>query len=235
MSHWELLDELLVFGYIRTQILINYDIPIDIYKLCYKFFHLLSEILTFSDELKSKDGIQLSHDKTYAIKKSVGHKYVLTASDPVFTGIHCWRVLSLNPQRSWMMWAVSRKEVFQDYSYDFAWGISYDNQWFPWDHDLQGNGVVNNEIDLHHFHKEKCQVDILLDVDKKELKICLVGECSQDKEAKITNISYLDNTDKGFVPHLNIGSTSKDDPIKVQIAKIPIEWYGQQCDHIFTI
>ena len=84
-------DELLVFGWVRME----YDetVPMDVCDLCFKFYHLLAEILTFSEEYRSSVGVELSEDKTYVIKQSYGHKYVLTTAEPVFSGIHCWRVL----------------------------------------------------------------------------------------------------------------------------------------------
>ena len=92
----DLLDELLVYGYIKTQI--HMAIPTDIHRLIYMFYHLLAVILTFSDTMKSKTGISLSEDKTYAIKLDIpgvhsGHRYALTTADPVYHGIHCWRIL----------------------------------------------------------------------------------------------------------------------------------------------
>ena len=139
---------------------------------------------------------------------------------------------TINPNKSWFMWAVSRKQIFTDLSYKFAWGISYDNQWFPWHNTLIGI-ANNNNIDLYHFDNSKCEVDLLLDVDKGELKICLVGQKSKDKEAIMSGIKYPDNENQGFVPHINFGSSYV--PIKVQIAKIPIEWYGEIYDDIFTL
>ena len=84
----DLLDELTVYGYVRTEI--SLDIPTDIYRLIYDFYHLLVVVLTFDDKLMSTDGVTLSDDKLCAIG-ATGHRYVLTTADPVFGGIHCWR------------------------------------------------------------------------------------------------------------------------------------------------
>eukprot|EP01084_Bolivina_argentea_P003180 5938_1 len=229
------LDTLLVFGYIRShEKAKDVTIPEDIANLCFQFFHLLAEILIFSHEHISATGIKLSMDKTEVTKKSSSHKYVLTTLDPVFEGVHCWRCLTFNPQLAWIMWAVSQKRIFSDFSYDHAWGISYDNQWFPWNRELRNNGVENNKINLHHFKCVKSEVDMLFDVDKRVLKICKVGNCTDKKIAVISKIKYPDDDQHGFVPHVNLG-TSLDSAIKMQMAKIPVEWFGQHIDDIFTM
>ena len=86
----DLLDELTVYGYVRTASCM--DIPIDICRVIYDFYHLLIVVLSFDDKLKSTDGIKLSEDKLCAIG-TVGHRYALTTVEPVFEGVHCWRVL----------------------------------------------------------------------------------------------------------------------------------------------
>ena len=89
------LDKRMVDGYIRTEI--SMEIPIDIYQLIYNFYHLLAVILEFDDKFMSSRCITLSQDKTCAIKLDAignsGHRYALTNADPVFDGVHCWRVL----------------------------------------------------------------------------------------------------------------------------------------------
>ena len=132
------------------------------------------------------------------------------------------------------MWAVSRKKKFSDNSYDYAFGISTHNQWFPWGA-MRDVSSKSNNINLNHFLKKRSQVDLLFDVDKRELRICLVGETGKDKEAIISNIEYPDKQNKGFVPHLNFGSYSPDRPIMAQIAKISVDLYGQPYDNIFTL
>ena len=85
-----LLDKLTIDGYVRTEAFV--DIPTDIYRVIYDFYHLLIVVLTFDDKLKSEDGITLSEDKLCAIGAE-GHSYILTTADPVFEGVHCWRIL----------------------------------------------------------------------------------------------------------------------------------------------
>ena len=88
----DLLDKLTAHGYVRTEICV--DIPMDIYRVIYDFYHLLIVNLRFDDKLKSADGIKLSEDKLCATADNVfhGHRYVLTTAEPVFEGVHCWRV-----------------------------------------------------------------------------------------------------------------------------------------------
>ena len=132
------------------------------------------------------------------------------------------------------MWAISRKKKFSSLSYNEAFGISPDyNQWFPWG---EMDGITEtNGIELAHFHKEKIEVDLLLDIDKKELRFGVVGEKENNKEAIISKIEYPDKQNKGFVPHINFGGNLYAKPTKVQIAKIPVEMYRESYDDIFTI
>ena len=99
-----------------------------------------------------------------------------------------------------MMWGISQKTNFPICSFERAWGISSMNQYYPTDVDLISN---YNKIDTRHFNNGNSEVDILFDCDKRELKICLVGQSNKKKEAKIWDIKYKDDDKYGFVPHLN--------------------------------
>ena len=135
------------------------------------------------------------------------------------------------PQSGWVMWGVSKPAIFNDRSYKTAFGIaSSHKQYFPWDSKLKAK-VKHNDISLTHFFMRKGEVDILLDCDKKELRICLVGKCDELKEAKLWNVQYIEQEDikLGFVPHINLHALES----KCRIAKIPVEWYGQKEKCIF--
>ena len=137
------------------------------------------------------------------------------------------------------MWAVSKKEIFENWSYNHSWGVAFDgthSQWFPWDSSLRNNRR-HNDVNLKHLRCDKCEVDLLLDCDKRELRICKVGDNEKEKEAIISNIRYSKEEEEqpiGFVPHMNLG-TSATLPIQIQIAKIPAEYYGVYYDNIWTI
>ena len=93
IADYEKKNKILVFGYIRSQSNeFKIIIPFDINNLCLKFYHLIFEILTFSSKFKSKDGLILSDDNKCVSSTTSFHCYILTTSDPVFHGVHCWRV-----------------------------------------------------------------------------------------------------------------------------------------------
>lgn len=75
-----------------------------------------------------------------------------------------------------------------------------------------------NEINTKHFQSQtEYQVDIYLDLEIEELKICLVDD---EREFELKGIpNSIDNT--GWVPHFNLYYPDT----KIRVAKIPIEWY----------
>merc|ERR1712241_1644779 len=92
----------------------------------------------------------------------------------------------------WIMWGVSDKRKFEDYSYKESWGISYANQWFPWDDTFKSNGMMTNKDAIGKIESifkmvDGMEVDIKFDVDQRILTICVVGKCEPEKEAKIWN------------------------------------------------
>ena len=129
------------------------------------------------------------------------------------------------------MWGVSKPDLFTNWSYDYVFGIAASSkQYFPWADELK-HISKHNEINMLHFFTKKAEIDVLLDCDKKELKICIVGKCDKWKEAHIWNIGYIDEKDiaLGFVPHINLHAMGA----KCRIAKIPVEWFGIEKDFIF--
>ena len=50
------------------------------------------EVLSFSTTYKSTSQITLSDDNRCATKTQNGHRYILADSEPVSSGIHCWRI-----------------------------------------------------------------------------------------------------------------------------------------------
>merc|ERR1712154_307016 len=192
-------------------------------------------ILAFSTKFKSISGLELSDDNRCVtriptnVKQYAAHRYIIPDVEPVFKGKHCWRVQTINPNTGWIFWGISTPDIFTNCSYDKAFGIAavYHQQWFPWSSELKAN-VKHNDITMGHFKMEKGEVDILFDVDKRELNICVVGQCEKEKEAKIWNVRYPDDDKYGWVPHINIYALRAE----ARIAKIPIEWYGEKEDNI---
>ena len=133
------------------------------------------------------------------------------------------------------MWGVSRPGTFTMYSYDDAFGISskYD-QYFPWAAILKSR-VEHSNSEIAHFLMDKGEVDMLLDADKGELKLCVVGQCEETKvpklwwDAKKVADAYFDDDGRGWVPHFNLHEKRQ----QLRIAKIPVDLFGQKEDHVF--
>ena len=84
-----------------------------------------------------------------------------------------------------------------------------------------GSYSCTNGTKTKHFQsKELYEIDIYLDLQKNELKICLVGELTKDKELKSWGLPK----GLGWVPHFNLYYKNTE----IRIARIPMEWYGEQ-------
>ena len=114
-------DDHIVFGWIReTTIKLNITIPNEIIKMCYIWYHLTHQILKFSDTFQTKNAWKLSDDSTCAIRKpSVAyHAYITPKCESVSSGIHCWRVYTVNPDLTWIGWCIGKaNKSFEQESY----------------------------------------------------------------------------------------------------------------------
>ena len=102
-----------------------------------------------------------------------------------------------------------------------VYGCSSDSQYYP----LRGCTHYDkaNKINTKHFvSSTEFEIDIYLDLEANQLKICLVGELSEDKEVKIWGFEHETKSESGWVPHFNIYWSDT----KLRLARIPIEWYG---------
>merc|ERR1719384_3064758 len=129
------------------------------------------------------------------------------------------------------MFGVSEKKSFEkDHSetYKFAFGIAhYIEQYYPkpgstyWPH--------HNHCNKDKFRELiKGEVDLLLDLEKDTLSICVVGHCNSLYQAKLMCIP---KNEHGWVPHFNTNSQDQT----LQIAKIPVDWYGNHEDNVFDL
>ena len=86
------------------------------------------------------------------------------------------------------------------------------------------SGATHNGINTAHFQGQKeYEVDILLNMDERKYNACVVGNCVDGKEAKVWNLKV---SNSGYVPYINIYYHGT----KVQLAQIPVKWYGQKKD-----
>ena len=129
-----------------------------------------------------------------------------------------------NPRKHLIVYGLSKLQEFSGsiifYS-EKIWGISpWNNEWYP-----NRSLLKTNSIDLSHFNQDKFDVDMLLDLDKKELRFCVVGMDIND-ETKIAILKNIpqDNA-SGFVPYFNLHRHSHG--AQLRIIEVPISWYGQ--------
>ena len=85
----------------------------------------------------------------------------------------------------------------------------------------------NNDKGSFDFFKPNIEVDMLLDLDKKEFRCCIVGH-DRNKELKLWN---LPKKDDGWVPHIGLWEKN----IQLRIAKIQVDWYAINKNDIFKL
>ena len=143
-------DRLIIDGFIREFCHnVRIDIPKDIIQICFKWYHIAWEILTFSHQYNSNkpDKIHafIFSDNDTCVKRNDdlqwSHKYILADCNSVFNGIHCWRVNVKNPHHDWISFQVSQKKEYNDHSYNKkgVYGIStFQEKYIP---ELVGTGI----------------------------------------------------------------------------------------------
>ena len=95
-------------------------------------------------------------------------------------------------------------------------GIAYNNCWYCSDN------VTHNDVCLDIRRKE-VELDMLLNIKKRTLKFCIVGE--KQKQTKFTNLP----DSNGWIPHFNFGGFSGN-KIAIRIVEIPSQYFGIQHD-----
>eukprot|EP01084_Bolivina_argentea_P042160 77770_1 len=135
-------------------------------------------MLTFSSKYKSDDGWKFSdHNRCIERLKgdhSAAYRWILADIEPVFEGIHCWRVNAKHKEEGgWVVYGVSPIKQFKNScGQQGVWGITYNNCWYPTMNRNINRSVVTN---CEHFHQKNLDVDIYLDATRGEMKICVVG------------------------------------------------------------
>eukprot|EP01084_Bolivina_argentea_P239193 402043_1 len=229
MSTQQQKKETLVHGYIRTcQKQIHFDIPNDIVEMIGVFYIHIFELLQFVKIGTDVNNNLILEDNRYLARIN-GYRwqlFVLADIKPIMNGIHCFRVYnkSVNGQ-CYVMWMVSQcKNKYIRYSYDdkSCYGISY-QEWFSRGHpEKKNNGIVLGIGNLG-LRKSEIEVDMLLDLEKEELRICVVG--NKEQEAKIWPVPKCK---AGYKPHLHLVDVDI-----TRLCRIPVNWYGLEKDGIF--
>ena len=231
-------DELIVWGYLRQNAKI--DIPTELWGIILTFYHLLFDVLEWNEKYKSKKGYELSDDNKLVKRiylgvnaDRYGDNYYcwIVGGNPVFSGIHCWRLFIENPNKDWMTYAVSvadKRFDEKEFGQHGVIGIAYNDCWYPY-----GSGIIKKNskfdyVELQHFN-DPDMVDILFDCDKGEVEFAVVGKPDLFRP-KLWNIhEWITDNKHGWVPHFNTRSFKRGLTTSLRLAKIDISYYGN--DH----
>ena len=103
-----------------------------------------------------------------------------------------------------------------------VYGVSYNLCWIPEKTQCTVN-KTSEDLDYFRSNTNIEQVDIILDLNRNLLLICVVGKSDMDQ---IVIFDNLEESKDGWLPFVSLHGP-KNKWIK-SIAKIPIEWFGKQ-------
>ena len=128
----------------------------------------------------------------------------------------------INPTKGWFFWGIGPKKQFGYHSYDDASvrGIGANIGFRP------HADSRHNDSDLNPSTFGNCEVDILLDLDSKEMRMCIVGKKDSNENCTQEAIWHDMDVSNGWIPHFNFGYSQIRDQ-KIQIVQVPFNWYGQ--------
>ena len=137
----------------------------------------------------------------------------------------------LNPKGDWFaLGIIAKKECNMNAAYDSKtfYGASTADQWW-----LNGGYGSNREEikkreNIYSFvYVKDGEIDIYVNNETNQLKMCLVGASYENKEVVIDGIDKSGNKD-GWVPSISFGYSATS--IRVRICSIDVECYGQSMD-----
>ena len=129
-----------------------------------------------------------------------------------------------NPKGNWCFWGVSAKKKYNMHSCgdETVMGIDASHIFLPFN-------CNNNDALFDPSTFRNCEIDMYLDLDANEFRMCIVGKQEGGEpdadEAIWYNISS--NNKLGWVPHFNF-SYDVVETQKIQIATIPVSFYGKK-------
>ena len=168
--------------------------------------------LKWHKEFKS-DAVILENNGYLAKVITSNHRYCTIDQRGVTKGVHVWRWCT-KQYSSWFLWGISSSKKYTDNSYgnQGVYGIAGSNQSYK-------NGQCAYDIQTAvFFGKNKVLIDMMLDLNKGELKFKIPGNATEAKMVAIPKENV-----NGWVPHCNIHYANAN----VQVKKIPISWYGK--------
>ena len=234
-------DKLSVDGYIRKCMkALDIIIPVELLDLILVFYHIKCVVIEWSSVYKSEI-IGLSADNK-CVKSPTSdwyHAWII-GKDPVFEGIHCWRLFVNNPRKGWMAFCVSKPNFMYSvhYGQNNVIGIAYNDCWY-YSADFRDIKVsarpTTSGWKMGHFNKErKMMIDVLLDCDKGQLEFCVVTKDDNDYyRPKFSNLATNTNINEkngeepynGYVPHLNIHNSAIN--AEIRAVKMNPKLYGK--------
>ena len=234
-------DEEIVYGYLRSYNHII-ELPADLWDLIYLFYHWTFEIMKFSQHYKSKTGYKLTDDNKCAQRFGCDGSRWIVGNDPVFEGIHCWRIFVDNPDKRLVIYAISKAYQFYDdskYGQDNIIGIGWDDICF---HDMEFNVASHQRTakvmggqyrcyrkeQCQHFHGAEMCVDILLDCDEGTVEFAVIEKDPKEELFRPLFTRLEKNPDYGYVPHLICSAEGLTDDVSVtfRLFKIDIDKFG---------
>merc|ERR1711933_46257 len=148
----------------------------------------------------NRHGLVLS-DNNKKVKRidmsGAGYCWITADTEPVFEGKQCWRLKVYNPRKGWMCWGVAAPKILQHDTFNnpsgYIWAIALNDCWYP---TYTENNQKRIRVD-DNFKKEEFEMDILLDLDEKMLKFCVVGKLDEenakrDNEPKMRNYKNVE-------------------------------------------
>ena len=175
--------------------------------------------LKWNEQFKSSPEITLEHNAFVAKIMQNGHRSACIDMKSCKNGTHCFRWKTKYYQ-SWIMWGIGVPQKYPNNSYSSqkTYGIAGSNQTYK-------NGVCQYNVQTNQFFggKSEVYIDMLLDLNKGELRFVIPG---LNSEAKITGINI--NEPMGYVPHVNMHYSG----VTVQIKKIPVNWFGKNPNRV---
>jgi len=172
-------------------------------------------------------------------------KIIQIDEEPVKKGIHCWRIstqrscpytqhndkptLSTSDKADYILWGIAA-QPHKGYYYHApgVYGVSHNLCWIPEQTQCRVN-KTSRDLDYFRSNTNIEQVDIILDLERNYLLICVVGNINMNINKSMDQIVIFDNLDEskeGWLPFVALHGY-KNKWVK-SIAKIPCEWFGKQ-------
>ena len=234
--------ELIVFAYLRQYNVVS--LPLELWKLIYKFYHVIFTMVRFSKFYKSKLSLELTeNDKCCTRVRNISGPRWIVANDPVYYGIHCWRVFVHNPLKQSIIYAIC--EAYRRYNEttnkeENVIGIGYNDNWYKFtrlgvvssNQASSGHKEITGKYQCQHFNDDKKMcVDILLDSDEGTVEFCVVGE-GKEKLFRPRLHGLEKNPDYGYVPYFkflrNARVHGQNDNVVLRLAKIDPSIFGRE-------